>query len=308
MNTGHLKDQAGPFSGRAIIGDFTMAYTEWRPDLRGAGPTLLFVHATGFHGRLWDEIVGLLPGHHIICVDQRGHGNSSGGPVTHWGIYGEDLAKFVTALDLHTVCGIGHSMGSCALIVAAARLPGRFANLLLLDPVVFAPALYVEDNERQRSRELQLTTRRKRHFSSPGEMFDRFEGRLPYSLFSKQAMRSYCQYGVHPQQGITDPKAAYTLACAPEVESSIYLTSMAFQEMPQCVAAVVCPVLVVRAKKNEDPGKVDFTLSPTWPGLAGAMAQGRDLSWPHLSHFIPMQAPADVAALVRAELAATLPS
>ena len=43
---------------------------ERRPDL----PTLLFVHATGFHGRVFDRVIEAFPGYHSIALEQRGHG------------------------------------------------------------------------------------------------------------------------------------------------------------------------------------------------------------------------------------------
>ena len=52
----------------------TLAYFERNTHLRSKGPTLLFVHATGFHGRVWDKIINSIGKFHSISVDQRGHG------------------------------------------------------------------------------------------------------------------------------------------------------------------------------------------------------------------------------------------
>ena len=54
----------------------SLASFEWRAALRGATPTLWMVHATGFHGRVWDQVIHHLPGRHVIAVEQRGHGRS----------------------------------------------------------------------------------------------------------------------------------------------------------------------------------------------------------------------------------------
>ncbi|MCY4324386.1 MAG: hypothetical protein OXD00_12000, partial [Gammaproteobacteria bacterium] len=45
-------------------------------------------------------------------------------------------------------------------------------------------------------------------------------------------------------------------------------------------------------------GRLDFSASPTWPELAARLPNGKDFYWPELSHFIPMQAPERVAALI----------
>ena len=53
--------------------DVTIAGFEWAGD----GDPILFVHGTGFHARVWDEVARLLPGRHLYSVDLRGHGRSS---------------------------------------------------------------------------------------------------------------------------------------------------------------------------------------------------------------------------------------
>ncbi|MCZ6852676.1 MAG: hypothetical protein O7G86_02050, partial [Gammaproteobacteria bacterium] len=60
------------------------------------------------------------------------------------------------------------------------------------------------------------------------------------------------------------------------------------------------PVAVLRAESRELGAvpEMDFSKSPTWPGLAGTFRQGRDVYLPHLTHFIPMQDPFLVARFV----------
>lgn len=61
-----------------------LACWEWRAELRGHGPTLLLVHATGFHGRVWDQVIARLPGRHVLAIEQRGHGRSQSAYFTNW--------------------------------------------------------------------------------------------------------------------------------------------------------------------------------------------------------------------------------
>src|SRR5579872_4430440 len=44
------------------VGAVSIAVWEWP----GADPPLVFTHATGFHGRIWNAIVRMLPGRHIF--------------------------------------------------------------------------------------------------------------------------------------------------------------------------------------------------------------------------------------------------
>ena len=61
-------------------------------------PTLLFVHATGFHGRIWDRIIEAFPGYHSLALELRGHGRSENVAINHWREVGEDVAAFAAAL------------------------------------------------------------------------------------------------------------------------------------------------------------------------------------------------------------------
>src|SRR4051794_4908927 len=90
-------------------------------DWPGAGPPLLFAHATGFHGRCWDQVIRRLPGRRAIALDFRGHGRSSKPePPYPWREFGEDLAEVARQLDLRDAVGVGHSMGGHSIVLAAA--------------------------------------------------------------------------------------------------------------------------------------------------------------------------------------------
>jgi pimeloyl-ACP methyl ester carboxylesterase len=78
---------------------------EWHRELRGRQPPILLVHATGFHARVWDPVVERLGERHVISVDQRGHGRSEKTAITHWEVFGRDLAALVRELGLRDVLG-----------------------------------------------------------------------------------------------------------------------------------------------------------------------------------------------------------
>ena len=67
--------------------------------------------------------------------------------------------------------------------------------------------------------------------------------------------------------------------------------------------ALEIPVLVVRAKSPPpDRSVMDFSSSPTWPGLVHEFRRGRELHLPDRSHFMPMEDPQLVAKLILDEL------
>lgn len=133
---------AAPELRTVVLDGIELAYWEWP----GAGPPLLFVHATGFHGRSWDQVIRHFPGRLAIAPDLRGHGRSAKpDPPYHWQAFGADVAHLAEALDLRGAVGIGHSMGGHSLVAAAARRPETFASLVLVDPTIFTRERYGRD-------------------------------------------------------------------------------------------------------------------------------------------------------------------
>lgn len=284
-----------PTEKRVPLAGVELAYFEWGdPD---AGPTVLLVHATGFHARCWDGVVRALGDDvpHLLALDLRGHGRSSKAGPHHWRQFGLDVAAFAAALDLDGIVGVGHSMGGHCVTWAAAAHVQRFRQLLLVDPVIMAPGAYRQPPSFA-SADSHPVARRRNHWESPDAMYRRFENRHPFSLWDRAVLDDYCRYGLLPAAD----GDGFALACPPQVEASIYMGSTG-RDIGDVVATLPHPVTVLRARPREaaEEGKLDFSRSPTWPGLAAAFPNGRDVYLPALSHFIPMQRPALVAAHIR---------
>jgi len=292
-----------PTPFRADTGEIELAGFEWNAARRGHGPTLLFVHATGFHARCWDPVVRRLGDRHMIAIDQRGHGRSAKHVIEDWRCFGEDLARLVRMLDLADVVGVGHSMGGHALVDAAAAEPARFVRLVLIDPVIAEAGAYGAGGWTisQGDAAPHPTARRKRVFESPEAMIERFRDRTPYRVFVPEALEAYCRFGLLPLEDGT----GFELACPPEIEASIYMTSRSNAGVHDSVRALDLPVLILRARlPAPDRDEMDFSSSPTWPGLVGEFRNAREIHFEDRTHFLPMEIPEEVAELIRNELAA----
>ena len=269
-----------------------LAYFEWQTALRGTQPTILLVHATGFHARVWDQVIAHLPGRHVIAVEQRGHGRSAPVPFDSWEDFGRDLMAFVELLQLRGATGVGHSMGAHALVQAAALPASGFARLVLVDPVIREPAAYQVPPAAD---QLHPAAGRKNHFESAQAMQQRFAGRPPYAIFNPQALQDYCTYGLRA----ADDGHGFVLCCAPQFEGKIYSTARQNPNTYSFVRAVQIPVTVVRARAM-DPSILPFDPlgSPTWPGLAQEFKQGTDVPLADKTHLLPMEDPALMARLI----------
>ena len=272
----------------ATTGDMTIVAFEWAGD----GPPILLAHGTSFHARVWDEVARRLPGRRVIALDLRGHGRSGkpdGTEPYRWVRFGDDIAAFVEALDLRRVVGVGHSMGGYAMADGARRDLDRFGALVLVDPTISRPGARPE----RPAGALDFVSRRRNEWASPEEMLERFTGRFPFNDWDPAILRDYAVHGLLPAAA----GDGYVLACPPAVEAAVY----AGRESPgpgvvDELDRYMLPVRVLRAKLPV-PGETaaPFTVSPTMPDLAARLPDGIDVPLPHLSHFIPMEAPDLVA-------------
>jgi lipase len=266
-----------------------LCWFEWNASRRADG-TILLVHATGFHARCWDQTVALLGDRHVIAVDMRGHGRSTKVPPYAWGTFGSDLVNFILALDLSRITGAGHSMGGHSLTRAAAALPDRFDRLVLIDPVILAPAAYANHAPNGRAEDHPVA-RRRNLFDSPDALFANLVGRGSFAHWQPEVLHDYCNFGVLPNPD----GPGFVLACPPLVEATIY-TGSAGTDIYNLIEAIALPVVILRAEQRDAAHtQMDFSKSPTWPELSTRFRHGIDVYLPQLTHFIPMQAPSLVA-------------
>ncbi len=266
-----------------------LAVHEWASS--GSGVPLVFAHATGFHGRVFDAIIERFPDHPAYAIDLRGHGQSRAGPIDDWRLVSSDVTEFLVQSGLSGAVGIGHSMGAHTLLQVAADNPGRFSRLVLFDPVILAPEFYAPGQPLYTAENPHPAIRRKRDFPSAEAMIERFASRDPYNLFDAKVFADYCRHGLVP----AGSGEGLELACAPEVEASVYASSRSNGAVLEAAKRVDIPVLVVRAQMTN---LNDFKSSPTWPELANVLPQGTDLYRPDMTHFHPFQDPADAARII----------
>lgn len=269
-----------------------MCWFEW--GRAGAKPTLLLLHATGFHARCWDATVAALPDdHHVIALDLRGHGRSyRPESLSDWMATAADVVAFLDAHTSAPVVAVGHSMGGYVAARAAAIMPEKFEQLLLVDPVMLVPEVYAEQPDGQSVADHPVA-RRRNAWDSADQMVAHFSDREPYKYWQPDVLVDYCTFGLVPAGG----GQGLELACPPALEASAY--AGAGRNNPYLwIGDVACPTTILRAKNAERQGAMDFSASPTAPDLWKYFANSRDLHWQDLSHFIPMEDPQRLAALV----------
>lgn len=272
-----------------------ICWFEW--GMPNANPTLLLLHATGFHARCWDATVAALSDdQYVIAIDLRGHGRSyRPNSLSDWTAAADDVVAFVAACCSGPVMAVGHSMGGYVAGRAAAIAPELFTKLLLVDPVMLVPELYAKEPEGAADSAADHPVARRRNvWESAQQMTAHFANREPYVHWRPDVLADYCTYGLVPATG----GEGFELACPPIMEASAYMGAWRNNPYPW-VGNVQCPTIVVRARNAERKGAMDFSSSPTAPDLWKSFTNARDLHWPDVSHFIPMEVPERLAELIQ---------
>ncbi len=275
-----------PLESKVFANGVELAVYEWP----GAGRPVLFSHATGFHGRIWNQVIAhfreLGCENRCVAFDVRGHGRSSKpAPPYHWRALGADIAALAEALGIEGAVGVGHSLGGHSVTLAAALRPEAFSALVLLDPVIRPASDYVGSSD-----QAHIVRKRHNQWTSPEEMFQRFENRAPFASWEREVLHDYCDHALE-RNG-----EGFVLACPPEIEASIYENSRVCESNIYTeIATLQIPVHVVRGGFQDEHF---MAKSLTAGDLAAHFAQGRDTLLTEQSHFIPMEAPALTARLI----------
>jgi pimeloyl-ACP methyl ester carboxylesterase len=259
----------------------SLALTCWS----GRGTPVVAVHATGFCKELWQPVVDhLTPRPPVVAPDQRGHGDSSVPPPPYdWWDLGGDLLAVVGACRLEGPLGLGHSSGATALVMAELLRPGSFSALVLVEPIVF-PEPYRRMEENPMS---AVALRRRRDFPSKEEAAEAFRGRGPFAGWVEPSLDAYVACGFRPGPG------GWTLKCSPEIEAEFYRGATAHGVWGR-LGQLGCPVVVVAGEDSPSHSP------PFLRALMGQFAAARLEVVPGATHFVPMQRPGALAALVGA--------
>lgn len=249
-------------------------------DHGGDGPPLLLVHATGFHGRVWDPMVPVLRGRfRVVAFDQRGHGDSDK-PETgyEWPNFGRDVLAVVDHLGLDEPRGMGHSAGAAALIFAETDRPGTFDRLVLCDPVL-APPEWRELAQAGPNPMAEGTRRRRRVWDSPWQMAERLQGGTPLEGWREDFLHAYTRHGT---RSLGD--GTVELKCPPPIEAQVYEMGMRHEGWER-LADVACPVLFLAGESSE------LWVADRREQVEPRLRDGRLEVIADAGHFFPMERP-----------------
>lgn len=259
------------------------------PDDRA--PVLLFAHANGFHGHVWEPMAShLRDRYRCIALDLRGHGVSrTPEDLTYaWRMFGEDVLAVLRADPAvvppgATVHGAGHSMGGAALLLAEAA-EHHFASIWAFEPIVPPPGAFDHaPHPPEQNPLVEGALRRRRTFDSFEAAIANYASKPPFSVLHPDGLRAYVEHGFEPL-----PDGTVTLRCKPETEAAIFATG-GDNGVWHVLDRVKIPVSVVVGEATA------FGPAAFAPAVADRLTLGYLTRYEHLGHFGPMQDPALLA-------------
>jgi pimeloyl-ACP methyl ester carboxylesterase len=258
-------------------------HSAWEIGPVDAPVEIVFLHANGFHGALYVDVLRpLAVDRRILAPDLRGHGRTTLPTtlkLTSLDPFADDLVRLLDAIDRPVVLA-GHSLGGAVSVLAAARAPKRVRALALVEPVISPPGPRTPgDPEVQRSIPIsEAAAGRRNMFASPDAAFDGYHGRGPFKTWPDWALRAYVD------EGLVEAEAGgFVLRCDPAWEASIYL---AFGSDIWGALGETRMPLVVRA------GEIYSTFPPASERKLRALRPDADIQRiPGATHFLPLEQP-----------------
>jgi pimeloyl-ACP methyl ester carboxylesterase len=251
-------------------------YLDWG----GAQPPALFLHATGFLAAVWGPIAeALSQRYRVLALDQRGHGDSDKPRSGYHRLdFVADLRAFLDALELESIIGIGHSAGAANIACCEALRPDSFRRAVLIEPIVFPPAVQAVAHERMALLP-KGALKRRTVWPRRGALLKSYRSRPPFKTWREDVLRLYVQHGTYVRDD-----GQVELKCPAPIEAQMYAGATPFQAF-ELLPDVGCPTLVVRGEHS------DSHLPFVAQAIAEQMADARVVTIEGAGHFCPMEKP-----------------
>jgi esterase len=267
-----------PSRGYVSVGDLNLHYVEWTSPQ--ATTDVLFLHGGALQARTWDAVCMFLRDRYrCTALDLRGHGESDWSPSRDYALthHAEDIAGFIAARPLGRVVLVGHSLGGLAALLVASAHPAAIAGLVLVD---IAPTTNPQATGRVRD-----FIQSRQGFSSADELLEhvlRFAPRRRKDLLAGSL--------VHNIQALPDGTLAWKYDPSHFAGEGI---RPADDELWACVAAISCPILLVRGDRSR------VVTDETAERLVAEARDARVRSVGRAGHTVQGDAPRELSSLIR---------
>ncbi|WP_276487857.1 alpha/beta fold hydrolase [Ectopseudomonas mendocina] len=191
-------------------------------------PLLHFLHGNGYCGRVYTPMLAALAEDFDLWLcDVQGHGDSDHGGRFHgWNRNAELAVQAFEALRAPfgevPRFALGHSFGGVLTSLILARHPELFRRAVLLDPVLFSPAMIgvmaLSDvvGLAQRTGMAKKAQKRRRQWPDRASAYAALHGRGMFRGWDEEAFAAYIEHA------LKDVDGAVELKCRPSREAEIF--------------------------------------------------------------------------------------
>lgn len=274
-----------PAAGTEDIGGVQLSYLHYE----GQGPPLIFMHATGFLPWLWHPVARDLSSSFRIIAphfcDHRESDPDQGG--LSWMVLAEDTAALCRRIGIKSAFLVGHSMGATVLTFAAALFGLRALGMVLIEPI-FLPSEYYRMQITVEQHPLaSKSIRRRNSWKSRDEARDYLLSKSMFRKWDPEMLELYIEHGM--KSSVT---GALELACSPRKEASLFMGARHYDPWP-ILSGISCPVLIVEGQLSDNRHFIDLKAAASrFPGGTYRLVE-------NTGHLIPMERPAETAAMIR---------
>lgn len=242
----------------------------------GEGELVLLLHGITAGAAVWDPVLAELARNFcVVAVDQRGHGRSSK-PESGYeaGEYVADVGALLDALGPARAV-VGHSLGARNAILAGAAFPGRIGAVVAVDYAAGMEPEVMAGLRRARGGEGELSSEDDVRRSILAR-----SARLPADAVERRLRHLY---------SVADDGFA-PLASPSAIEQTLAAMDV---DLEAALRDATVPMLLVRGADSPFLSEAAYAFSlGLRAGIRGAVV-------PDTDHFVPEEAPTELAALVR---------
>lgn len=267
------------------IGDADIEYLAYGRE----GPYVVMLHATGFLPWLWHPVARVLAQHYRIIVpsfyNHRVADPHNGG--LGWRQLAEDLKRLCDALGLDNAYFVGHSMGAAVATLAHAVQGVSAIKMALIEPIFLPQEAYRLLLSVDQHPLAAKAIKRRNQWRDREEARRDFRSKPFFQSWDKEVLELYIEHG------LTGTKNdGLCLTCSPQQEAALFMGSIQFDPWPH-LSKVVCPTVVVEGEISENRPWIDLKK------VARRIPRGRYTEVAGAGHLIPMEKPAETAALIQ---------
>ena len=266
------------------IGDADLQYLFYG----GEGPTIIFLHATGFLPWLWHPLARELSNSFQIIApyfcDHRETDPAKGG--LSWMKLADDLCQLCLRLEIDHPYLVGHSMGATVMALAEATYGPKAAGMILIEPIFLPQDFYKIEISVDQHPLASKSIKRRNHWEDNAEAREYLKSRGLFKNWDAEMLDLYIKYGMVPGE-----TGGLQLTCPPQKEAALFMGGMPYDPWPM-IPKVSCPVMIMEGENSTNRNHIDLKKAAArFPDGTYQLIEGA-------GHLIPMEKPTEMIQVI----------